>query len=256
MILISSLVKIYRNYRQKILVDKILENWDIRCEHPLTPEDRSIIKEIFYHKFYSAYFPFYKKCDIIDIGAHKGFFALYAALNSSSDSRIICLEPSKSNYTQLIENKNLNGLKNVHAINKAVLSKPGMETLHILSPANNSILSEYENVIKKSSQTTESIEVTTLSQIIEEFQLEKIDFLKMDCEGSEYDILYGLDSSVFAKIKVMSLEFHDLSESKKSGYSLALFLSDQGFKIVDFSYMESMSTIHSGHLIALNTDIK
>ena len=256
MIFISPLINMYRNYRQKIFVEKILNNWNIKCKHKLSPEDRSIIKEIFYHKFYSAYFPFYKKCDIIDIGAHKGFFAHYAALNCSADSRIICLEPSKSNYTQLIENKNLNGLKNVHAINKAVLSKSGMATLHILSPANNSILSEYENVINKSSNSAESVEVMTISQIMDEFQLEKIDFLKMDCEGSEYDILYGLDPSIFAKIKVISLEFHDLIEPEKSGHSLALFLSDHGFKIVDFSYMESISTIHSGHLIALNTEAK
>ena len=50
---------------------------------------------------------------------------------------------------------------------------------------------------------------------------QKIDFLKIDCEGSEYDILYNLDSNLYAKIKVISLEFHDLNEQKKSGHSLA-----------------------------------
>jgi len=255
MIIISPLIKIYRNYRHKIFVEKILKNWNIKYKHKLSVEDRSIIKEIFYHKSYSAYFPFYKKCDIIDIGAHKGFFALYAALNCSSDSRIICLEPSKSNYTNLTENINLNGLRNVHMINKAVLSKAGMETLYIYSPANNSILSEYENIINKRSQKSESIKVVTLPQIIDKFELDKIDFLKLDCEGSEYDILYGLESSVYEKIKVISLEFHDLNDPKKSGHSLALFLTKQGFNIIEFSYIESISKIHSGHLIAINMDI-
>ena len=255
MIIVSPLLKIYRNFRLKLLVEKILRNWNLSYGHKLSPEDRSIIKEIFYHKRYSAYFPFYKKCNIIDIGAHKGFFALYAALNCSSDSKIICLEPSHCNYTNLTENIHLNGLSNVQAVNKGVLSKTGKVTLYLYSPANNSIFGEYENIIDKRSQKSESIQVITLPQIIDIFQLEKIDFLKMDCEGSEYDILYNLESALFAKIKVISLEFHDLNEPKKSGHSLALYLTRQGFNIVEFSYIESISNIHSGHIIAINMGI-
>ena len=255
MIIISPLLKIYRNFRLKILVKKILNNWNIKSVNKLNQEDRSIIKEIFYYKRYATYFPFYKKCTIIDIGAHKGFFALYAALNCAFDSRIICLEPSLFNYTALTENINLNGFSNIHAINKGVLSKAGSETLYLYSPANNSVFREYENIIDKSSKNIESIQITTLFNIIDIFQLSIIDFLKLDCEGSEYDILYNLEPSIYEKIKVISLEFHDMNEPKRSGYSLALFLSKQGFKIIEFSYIESISKVHSGHLIAINTSI-
>ena len=92
----------------------------------------------------------------------------------------------------------------------------------------------------------------TLPQIFDMFHLEKIDFLKMDCEGSEYDILYNLETSLYAKIKLISLEFHDLNTLKQSGNSLASFLSKQGFNIIEFSYIESISNIHSGHIVALN----
>ena len=248
-------MKIYRIFRLKIFTEKVLNNWNIKCAHELSFEDRSIIKEIFYHKRYSPYFPFYKTCNIIDIGAHKGFFALYAGMNCSSESRIICLEPSQSNYTELTENINLNGLSNVHAINKGIRSKAGSESLYMYSPANNSLISEYENIIDKSSDHVESIQVTTLPQIIDTFKIEAIDFLKMDCEGSEYDILYNLESSIYAMIKVISLEFHDLNDPKNSGDSLATYLSQQGFTIINFSYIESISKIHSGHLIAINTKV-
>ena len=110
MILISDLLKIYRNFRMKLLTEKILRNWNIKFESPLTPEDRSIIREIYYHKTYSPYFPFKTKCNIVDVGAHKGFFAVYAAKNCSSDSTIICLEPARANYDQLVKNLNLNDL--------------------------------------------------------------------------------------------------------------------------------------------------
>jgi hypothetical protein len=110
-------------------------------------------------------------------------------------------------------------------------------------------------IIDKKSQKSETVEVITLPQILDMFQLAKIDFLKMDCEGSEYDILYNLDPSIYKKIKVISLEFHDLNEPQKSGYSLALYLTKQGFNIIEFSYIESISNIHSGHIIALNKDV-
>jgi hypothetical protein len=55
-------MKIYREYRLKILVNKMLENWQLKITGDLTTEDWSIIKEIFYHKQYSSFFPFYKKC--------------------------------------------------------------------------------------------------------------------------------------------------------------------------------------------------
>lgn len=253
--IVSFLLQNYRNYRLRILVEKILRNWNLRYVNKLTNEDLSIIKEIFYHKLYSPYFPFYNKCTIVDIGAHKGFFAMYAALNCSSDSKIICLEPSDRNYTDLTKNIHLNRLSNIHTVNKGVLSKAGEVTLYLYSPANNSILREYENIIDKRSQNSESIQVITLARIIETFQLEKIDFLKIDCEGSEYDILYHLESSIYAKIKVISLEFHDLNEKNKSGYSLAVYLLNQGFNIVEFSYIESISNIHSGHMIAINKKV-
>ena len=82
MIIISPLLRIYRNFRLNLLVEKILKNWNINYKHKLSIEDLSIIKEIFYHKRYSSYFQFYKKCNILDIGAHKGFFALLASEQS------------------------------------------------------------------------------------------------------------------------------------------------------------------------------
>ena len=127
-------------------------------------------------------------------------------------------------------------------------------TLYLYSPANNSIFREYETIKDKRIQESEDFQVITLAQIIDQFELEKIDFLKIDCEGSEYDILYNLESSIYAKIKVISLEFHDFKEEKKSGLSLTLFLAQHRFKIIEFSYLESISNSHFGHITALNMD--
>jgi FkbM family methyltransferase len=252
MIVVSSLMKIYRNYRLKILVDKILENWNIKFTGDLSAEDRSIIKEIFYHKLYSPFFPFYKECVVVDIGAHKGFFALYAAVNCSPQSKIICMEPASDNFTDLLKNIDLNGIKNVRAVHKGLLSKDGEMTLYLYSAANNSVFREYEGIINKEIKTSETVPAITLPQLCEQFQIEAIDFLKLDCEGSEYDILYNLDASLFEKIAVISLEFHDLNKPEMSGHALASFLSRMGYMITKFSYLQTISRVNSGHIIGVN----
>ena len=50
-----------------------------------------------------------------------------------------------------------------------------------------------------------------MDDIIQSNQIEKVDLLKMDCEGSEYDILYNT-TSAFDTIANIRLEHHRSSE--------------------------------------------
>jgi FkbM family methyltransferase len=189
---------------------------------------------------------------IIDIGAHKGFFALYAALNSSVDSTIICFEPAVVNFSILKKNMEVNQKNNVLVVNKGVHAQPGNINLFLFSKANNSIYQDYEQIINKHGVETEPIEVTTLADIIRDFKLDHVDFLKIDCEGSEYDIIFNLDTAILSIIKVISLEFHDLNDSGKCGYALALYLRKKGFSVVVFTYIKSIANLHFGHITAIN----
>ena len=92
----------------------------------------------------------------------------------------------------------------------------------------------------------------TLPQIFQQYQIDTIDFLKLDCEGSEYDILYNLGATMFERIAVISLEFHDLHDPERSGYTLALFFLKMGYTITKFAYLETISKVHSGQIIAVN----
>jgi FkbM family methyltransferase len=245
-------MKSYRNYRQRLLVGKILRNWNLTYHHRLNTEDCAIIREIFYDKTYSVFFPFYKKCTIVDIGGHKGFFALYAANNCAPDSTILCFEPSTSNYRILRDNLRHNGIEMVTAVNKAILSRDGETQLHLYGPANNSVCMQYGNVIDKKSTSSENVQSITLGGVFETFKIDVIDFLKMDCEGAEYEILFNCDRAVLKRIKVLSFEFHDLHTADNSGYAIARYLRKQGFAIVEFSYHKSISRIHCGHITAIN----
>ena len=47
------------------------------------------------------------------------------------------------------------------------------------------------------------------------YEIEKIDFLKMDIEGFEYDVLGSLSPSILSRIDKISCETHDLERNKR-----------------------------------------
>ena len=58
----------------------------------------------------------------------------------------------------------------------------------------------------------------------------KIDLLKVDCEGSEYNILYSLGKNDFKKIKYIVLEYHEFDAKKlHKGRDLSDFLRKNNF---------------------------
>ena len=64
-------------------------------------------------------FSIYNDDIIIDVGAHIGLFALLAS-QFCKDGKIFCYEPIKENYKLLIENIEINKIKNIFPNNLAV----------------------------------------------------------------------------------------------------------------------------------------
>ena len=56
---------------------------------------------------------------VVDVGAHIGLFALFAS-QFCNNGKIFCFEPIQENYKMLIENININQIKNIYPNNLAV----------------------------------------------------------------------------------------------------------------------------------------
>ena len=76
-----------------------------------------------------------------------------------------------------------------------------------------------------------TVDATSLKAIITDNSLDKIDFIKIDCEGSEYEILYSTPSEIFDQISVMSIETHKGSKENENIKALASFLESNKFNI-------------------------
>lgn len=125
----------------------------------------SIINEIFVSKCYERFFEVEENDIVLDIGASLGPFT-YSILHKKP-KHVFCFEPSEREFKILT--KNLLGYQ-VTPIPKGI----------------SSINSIVQSDVLFGGET--EMETITFSKFINLYNLDKIDFIKMDCEGGEYDI--------------------------------------------------------------------
>jgi len=206
-----------------------------------------ILKAIFEDREYSDYFPFYKNATIVDIGAHYGYFSIFASNNTDKGSKIIAIEPNKSNFDNLEKNIRDCKISNIRSYNYAIGGIGGLTKLYQGQSTNHSIVEDYS--LLKHNRGYEEIEVKTLEEFIIENNLDKIDFLKMDCEGAEYSILENTPDYIYDRIVTISMEFHDLKDNNYTGENLGKLLMKFGFKIVKYKYEKTSMNLNYGKII-------
>jgi FkbM family methyltransferase len=162
-----------------------------------TPDTLSFIwqyKEIFADESYK-FAPKTKDILIYDCGANIGVSCLYFSLNYPY-SKIKAFEADPNIAKILADNLNSNNIKNVEIIEKAVWNANDGINISLDGSDGASIYSS-ENVVKVPS--------VRLKELIE--QETKIDLLKMDIEGAEFDVIVDCQNS-FTNVENFFIEVH------------------------------------------------
>ncbi len=195
--------------------------------------DRGPLNDVWFDQSYepNAYgIPFdWSRCKtIVDIGANIGVFTLFAAWKAPY-SRIVAIEAEPSNAKCAQRNVLQNNLQNrVTVTSKAVGKANG--TLELFLSTNNSGGNSMFEYAKGSPKIT--VPMVSLEHLFQEQKIESCDYLKLDCEGAEYDILYALPESTMTKIQFMAIEYHHFSsESTHQPEALRAFLEQRGFEV-------------------------
>jgi len=185
--------------------------------------DKYIFWEIFKMDAYTDdNFSIKKNDTIVDIGAQAGIFSVFAA-NIAKNGHVYSFEPFKSNYELLLKNKKINNFRNIHAFNLGVTGNSEKTRLYVSETNTGG-----HSVIWKNSGDFVEINTTTLSDILR--TTGKIDYLKIDAEGSEYEILLNTPKNAMKKIMKVSLEYHDFFDKTQSYRDLVNFFKKNGFK--------------------------
>jgi FkbM family methyltransferase len=163
-----------------------------------------IISEIYYKKIYNS-----KQIEsfkfICDVGAHIGLFTLWVS-RMAPNSKITAIEPNSTNFEFLFENILINRLEHrVQTINVAAGDKKRKVDLWVgkLSRDDSSIV-KWHN-----SRSTEHylVNMCPLDDILSTD--ENYDLIKIDAEGAEIEILWGLQKT-FRKTNRIVMELHML----------------------------------------------
>lgn len=95
-------------------------------------------------------------------------------------------------------------------------------------------------VRKKLYQFTVKVDVISLADVIEKHKVSKIDLLKVDVEGAEFEVLKGIPAAVWPAVRQAVIEVHDFEGKQKA--AVRKFLEERGFDIVD-AYQEKIFSI-------------
>ena len=172
---------------------------------------------------------------VFDVGANIGHYTWkYEKLGA----HVVAIEPQTENFQKLVEEFGHN--KNVMLVNQGLDEKPG--TRELIVGATDSVFStmspEFMRAVIQSGHASTArwgqsrhVPVTTLDLLIEEFGLP--DFIKIDVEGFEYQVLKGLTRP----IQTLSFEFR--SEYIQSTLNCIAHLSHLGN--YEFNYTPKFS---------------
>jgi len=128
-----------------------------------------------------------KNQHIIDIGANYGVYTLSLANLVGNYGKVYAFEPSNETAEILLKSLQINCFKNIVVEKKALSKEIGVANLSLNK---NSELNSLERN-NLDSELTELVKITTLDESMKLFQWKKIDFIKIDAEGEEENIIQG-----------------------------------------------------------------
>jgi len=165
---------------------------------------------------------------VIDIGANIGYYTLIFAQLAGKNGKVFAFEPDPKNFQILKKNIEINGHKNVILEEKAISNKEGNLKL-FLSKDNHGMHRIYPSKFCEASIDISSIKLDNYFK-----NNMKIDFIKIDIEGAEYDALKGMTSLIEKNKKLTILiEFAPASIEEFGGRPEEVldFFIDKGFDI-------------------------
>lgn len=192
--------------------------------------DDSIFNEIFQFREYRQTEKIITEAKgaILDIGAHAGFFSLYAAA-LNPNKKIYALEPEPANFLALKQNTKLNPEFNkIKLFNTALAAETGQKILYLsVDSHNHSLVKGEDNGFQEL-----LIKTTSLGDFCQEQKISEIALLKMDIEGGEHEIIKNFSPAEFDLIDNLFLEVH---ETEFGFYqSLEKILRPAGFSVQVF----------------------
>jgi FkbM family methyltransferase len=169
--------------------------------------ENGVVGQISAVEFFSTLIKNEENFTVVDIGAQSGAYSLMSKFFNKTNW--FCFEPDPINYECLLENIDLNSIDNVTPKNIAISDVKGEVTLNICK-SHRGLNTIGSNLIRFGENDVEEflIKSDTMDSIFSDI---KIDLIKIDTEGCEYNILNGARKIIEKYKPKIFLEYYDIN---------------------------------------------
>ncbi len=165
-----------------------------------------ILSEMLEFDVYNLNRQHFQKGDVVvDIGANIGIFSIILS-KRFPDVTIYAFEPSLINYELLIRNIEENNITNIEPYRLLVDKDSDKETSMRYIQQRPGCSGVYAK-----EGTPEKVITISLDDIITRNNIKKIKYLKIDCEGSEYDIIPNSQAFNREMVEYLGIETHNIA---------------------------------------------
>ena len=174
------------------------------------------------------------KSVVYDIGANVGYFSLMAAFLAGPEGKVYAFEPLPRNISYLNKHIKLNKINNIQIIEAAVSRQEGETYFDLGASTAMGHISENGEI---------KVRMVALDALLEAGQLLPPDYMKIDVEGAEFDVLCGARKLLETHRPVLFLDTHD----RKAHQRTIGLLEELGYR---FKILDGKPTSETKELIA------
>jgi FkbM family methyltransferase len=201
-----------------------------------------LVREIFTRRrYFHEGFEIRPGDTVVDIGANMGLFTMWAA-PQAPEGRVLAIEPGRV-VDCLNYNVRANRLGNVTTVPVAVgndgeqlelVEYPGFNLVSHPTGIGPALITRWLIFLRYFRFQAPTVRRTapcrSLGALMDENGLRTVNFLKVDCEGAEYDIFRNLAPEHWNRIERVAMEFHELRPGDRHGELVSLF-QQNGFRV-------------------------
>lgn len=170
----------------------------------------------------------------IDVGANVGLYSLLLS-DVIANGKIISIEAYPVHAKRFKRNIELSGLNNIEVIENAVWNEKCQKTFKINNTDTGS-----NKLVEDTIEESITVSCDTLYNIIKGYNLEKINGMKIDIEGAEYDVMKKFfeeaPENLFPEYVVLE-RFGDREKGNKNNVEL---FKEHGYEVVKKLYMNTL----------------
>ena len=166
---------------------------------------------------------------VVDLGANIGVFTVKAAKAVGPRGKVIAIESEDSALALLRENIEANKLENVIVVPKRIWSSKGKLKLQLSKTTQSHSFCQGDDRGEITDQFI-TVDVDTLDSVMNELNIEKVDFVKMNIEGAETEALVGMEKMLASSNCKLAIVTHVIN-GKYTYRPAVAHLKEKGFKV-------------------------